>query len=641
MTKWGSLRLGFALSALVIARAAACDLDHAPSSTWSVTRQSGIAWLESPCGERMLAVGVDVVDAGASGKLVPRPHYDWTHFAPSLPAWVGATRGRLAAWGFDSVGAWSLPPQELRIPGAIDLELGRNSKFHWFDPFDPATAARMMSEARRLTAPYRGSPWRIGYFSDNEVGWWSGALFLFFSQKPTENYTKQHWVALLRRLYHDDWTRFTSDFAPPAGVASWDGLLRARAPTRLRPGGGGMRVVSAWTAEIAQHYYELSAKAIHAADPGALYLGDRLPIYYDPAAVRVEAPHVDVISVNYNVDSPEGWIAPYFFDGLRTLSHGKPVLVSEWFYAGVENRSGNRNNGHLMTVATQDLRATGAAAAAANFAALPELVGLQWFQYYDYPQGGRPDHEDYDFGLVDINDQPYEKLTSAFARTNRVLPLLHASARTLARGPFAAPETVIDPAHRSLVDFPKPASLLPPLKATDGGVAFGEAYLAWTRDGLALAHIGQDYYDRDLLAYDGTFPLAEAYRIELGIDAGAGPARFTIYVVPPPREMTKGPMRIAICAGAASLEHATSCAAVPGASAGYYGADQPRVVFDALLPWRALGLDGPPAAGRIRVGLAASSWFRGRTMSLSGKAPAAELREPARWLDVALAPKEG
>ncbi len=621
--------------------AAACDLDHAPSSAWTIARENGVAWLVTPCGERSLAVSVDIVDGGASGTNVPRPHYDWTRFAPSLPDWEAATRERLAAWGFNSVGAWSLPPQELRIPGAIDLELGRNARFHWFDPFDPATAARMMREARLLTAPYRGSPWRIGYFSDNEVGWWSGALFLFFSQKPAANHTKERWVMLLRHLYGDQWARFARDFVAPAGVASWSALLRTQEPTRLRPGGQGMRAVSAWTAEIAAHYYALSRQAIHAADPSALYLGDRLPIYYDPAAVRVEAPQVDAIAVNYNVDSPEGWIAPYFFDGLRALTGGKPVLVSEWFYASAENRSGNRNNGHLMTVATQALRATGAAAAAANFAGLPELVGLQWFQYYDYPQGGRADHEDYDFGLVDIDDRPYEALTAAFARANQALPLLHESARPLARGPFTAPEAAIDPAHRSLVDFPKPASLLPPLKATDGGVPFGEAYLAWNRDGIALAHIGQDYYDRDLLAYDGTFPLDEAYRLELGIDAGAGPARFTIYVVPPPRDQAKGPMRIAICAGAASLSPARSCAAVPGASAGYYGADQPRVVFDALLPWQALGLDAPPAAGRIRVGLAASTWFRGRSMSLSGEAPAKELGDPARWLEVPLANKEG
>src|SRR5579863_9276912 len=123
--------------------------------------------------------------------------------------------------------------------------------------------------------------------------------------------------------------------------------------THLRPGSGGIRVVREWTGIVAHRYYRLAAAAIHAADPGALYFGDRLPIYYDPAAVRAEAPYVDAIATNYNLDAGDGWIADYYFDGLRKLTGGKPVLVSEWFLAGRENRTGNRNNGHLMTVDTQ------------------------------------------------------------------------------------------------------------------------------------------------------------------------------------------------------------------------------------------------------------------------------------------------
>ena len=144
--------------------------------------------------------------------------------------------------------------------------------------------------------------------------------------------------------------------------------------------------------------------------------------------MRAEARHVDAIAVNYNVDSPEGWIAPYFFDGLRSLTGGKPVLISEWFYAARENRTGNRNNGHLMTVDTQAERARGAAAAAQGFAAVPEIVGLDWFQYYDYPTGGRADREDYNFGLVDIDDQPYEDLVGALGAANRRCRRFHAGA---------------------------------------------------------------------------------------------------------------------------------------------------------------------------------------------------------------------
>ena len=136
-----------------------------------------------------------------------------------------------------------------------------------------------------------------------------------------------------------------------------------------------------------------------------------------------------MIATNYNVDSPDGWIAHYYFDGLRKLSGNKPVLISEWFYAAKENETGNSNNEHLMTVPTQTERAAGAANAARNFARIPEIVGIHWFQYYDEPKGGRNDGEDYDFGLLDRRGRPYEKLVTALAATNHTLAGMHRSMR--------------------------------------------------------------------------------------------------------------------------------------------------------------------------------------------------------------------
>ena len=633
----------------IVSPGRACDLGDAPTTRWTVERdRRGEAWLKTPCGERFFSTGVNVVDGGASGAHLSRPHYSWQQAAPSLDAWAEATRARLLGWGFNSAGAWSLAPQQLRLPTVINLELGRLSKFHWFDPFDPAMPERMTAEARRLTAPYRATPYRIGYFSDNEVGWWGGALFVFYSAKPATNYTKQRWVAELRRDYDDDWQRFTADFVPPPGVDSWQKLLQAEAITRLRPGGNGSAAVREWTRVVAERYYALSAAALRAADPEALFLGDRLPIYYDPMAVEAEARHVDVIATNYNVDSPEGWVAPYYFDGLARLGQGKPVLVSEWFYAARENRTGNRNNGHLMTVDTQAERARGAAAAARDFAEFPDILGLHWFQYYDYPEGGRADREDYNFGLVDIRDRPYRRLVEALAAANRALPEIHAAGHPMARQAlqgFTVPRARIDAEHDSLIDWPKPHSLLPALKPEPGEVAFGEAYLAWSEAGLALATVGQDYDDLDLLAYDGDFPLSEAYRVELDLDAGAGPRRFTLYFIPPrsgeigAQDRSHPMMAPRLCAGAADAPGQNRCAAVPGARVLYFGADQPRIVGEALIPWRAIGLEGPPASRRIRVEVSSSAWFRSRWMSLSGLSPAAGSAAPDRWSVLRLAQK--
>src|SRR6185437_7900160 len=615
------------------AGAAACPgLADAPSSRWSLKSEGGVDWLVTPCGGRFFSIGVNVLDGEIPKEPVPgRVRYDWRRYYPSLDVWRDDAVRRLHAWGFNSAGGWSLAPDYLKLPSIPNLELGRLSRFHWFDPFDPATEERMDRLAKELVAPYRHSPYRIGYFTDNEVGWWGGALFAFYSQKPAASFTKQRWVEMLRQRYGDDWARFLGDFVPPPGVASWDGLLASEEPTRLRPGGEGIAAVRRWTGIVAERYYAMTERALRAADPDALIFGDRLPIYYDPEAVRAMARHVDAIAVNYNIDSPDGWVAPYFFDGLRQLSGGKPVLVSEWFFAANENRTGNRNNGHLMTVETQAERAAGAADAAINLARIPEMVGEHWFQYADHPKGGRADGEDYDFGLVDIENRPYERLVAALGRANRMLPGLHAASRagTAARD-LTIPEARIDLDARSLAAWPKPASLLPPLRPAAGEVAFGEAYLAWSPAGLSLATIGQDYYDIGLLAYDGEFPLGEAYRLELGIDAGAGPRRFVLYFVPPrTKTADHPPMRALLCTGEAAFP--SSCAPVPGGRSVYFGADQPRITAEAFLPWSALGLARPPASGRLRLDIAGIAWHRSRWMSLSGNPPAAMMAHPERW----------
>jgi hypothetical protein len=492
----------------------------------------------------------------------------------------------------------------------------------------------MMRLAPKLVAPYKDSPYRIGYFSDNEVGWWAGALFLFYSAKPAENFTKQRWVAMLRQDYGGDWQRFTQDFIAPGGVHSWEALLHSEDYTHMRPGGHGIRSVREWTGIVAEHYYTLAAKAIRAADPAALYFGDRLPIYYDPAAVRAMARHVDVITANYNPDASDGWIAHYFWDGLEELSGGKPVLVAEWFFAANQNRTGNKNNGHLMTVETQDERARGAAAVQQNFAAIPALVGTHWFQYYDHPKGGRPDGEDYDFGLVDINDRPYRRLTEALGEANRRAPSIHEAAPPAAPSMRndELPHAAISLTDHSLSDWPKPASLLPPLKAEPGTVDFGEIYLSWSAKGLNLATIGQDYFDVDLMSYDNAFPLGESYRVEIGVDAGAGPKRLTLFFIPP-RTRIKDylEMKWTVCAGPADQAIRYGCTSAGGSEAMYFGADQPRVTAEMTIPWSYLGIAPPLPGASLKAEVAMTSWHNERWMSLSGKPPEADLAAPEEW----------
>jgi hypothetical protein len=612
--------------------AADCNPPWPSNSRWKLESRNGVSWLVTPCGERFLSVGINGLDEKL---LVPPPDLradkSWVSSHLDADSWARRTAQRMSAWGFNTVGGFS--SADLPLPRIPELLLGWKSDFLWSDPFDPSAESRVMAAARELVAPYKDGGYRIGYFSDNEIGWWNGALFVFYIQKPATNYSKRKLVNLIRNCYGGNWRRFTADFVVPPALSSFDELLKSSdMPVRLRPGGSGINVIRRWTNLLAEHYYRFVQHALHEADRHALNFGDRLPIYYDPDAVRAMAPYVDVVATNYNVDSPDGWIAHYYFEGLRRLTGNKPVLVSEWFFCAQQNRSGNTNNGHLMTVGTQAERARGAANAARHFALIPSVVGIHWFQYYDEPKGGRRDGEDYDAGLVDTSDRPYEDLVAALSDANRNLVKLHQSAgsRSVANHSTTIdiPEADIDARERDLAQWPKDEALIGGVAAPPPEVPFGDLFLAWSAKGLHLATISQDYYDKDLLAYGEVFPLEEAFRIDLGIDAGAGPRRFAFFVVPPkqfPKKVAPQ-FRIEVC----RMDRA-ACVHVPSAIATYFGSNQPRITAEMTLPWEAFGTSGPPRDRRLRLQLAATAFHRSRWMSLSGAAPEKAMQDSTSW----------
>jgi hypothetical protein len=159
---------------------------------------------------------------------------------------------------------------------------------------------------------------------------------------------------------------------------------------------------------------------------------------------------------------------------------------------------------------------------------------------------------------------PYEQLTEALTEANRRVPQIHAAAKAVAptMRDFELPHAAISLSDHSISDWPKPASLLPPLIPSPGAVDFGEIYLSWSDKGLNLATVGQDYFDVDLMSYDGAFPLAESYRVEIGVDAGAGPRRLTLFFIPP-RTRIKDylEMKWTVCAGAADAAIRDGCTA--------------------------------------------------------------------------------
>ncbi|EHJ49272.1 hypothetical protein DFW101_3273 [Solidesulfovibrio carbinoliphilus subsp. oakridgensis] len=613
---------------------AACAL----AGGFGVARDGGVSWLTLPGGPRFFSIGADTVNCGT--EPVQADAYSFSACYADRDAWAADTEARLRSWGFNTRGGWSDPTTRMSLPLVPEIDLGRNSRLHWFDPFAPDALAKTVAKARELTEPHRNNPAVIGYFTDNEVGWWNAPLFRWYLGNEWAVYSKQFLWRMIFDHYRGRWDRLLADFVPGPDVHSFEDLKKGRAVLKLRPGGQGIHLIQKFTAACAGRYYELVHKALKAVDPDRLVMGDRLPLYYNQDAVLASRGHLDVLSTNYNVDTPDGWVAPYYFEGLAKLTDA-PVLISEFFFAADENRSGNINNGHLMHVKTQAERAAGAAAAVRNFAAFPNVVGTHWFQYYDEPSGGRGDGENFNMGLVDIRNEPYEGLVAALTRANAAVPAIHvASAKAAPPLPAVVPvrpaRGPVNATDDSLADWPdKAATRLPWFTVPAPHVPFGDVHVSWSPDSLNLFNLAQNYADLYLLDHDGPFPVSETYRINLDVDAGAGVRHFAACLVPRPHAKYPGRFELA----PELYEVAADGSLVRLEEKGVLQVldkPLPHIAVEMALPAKLFGVDRLTAGMPLRIGISVTTFYREMTMTL-GQGPQGRTgRDGAKALPMAM-----
>ena len=166
-------------------------------------------------GQLFYSKGVNFLDAGKeSPKSKEKQAFYWGNFFSTIEQWRRTAGVQLLEWGFNTRGGWSDPSPEFDLALTVDLELGRNSKFHWFDPFDPKQEKETLEWAEKLTAPFRNDPKLLGYFTDNEVGWWNSALFVWYLGKGWDNHTKRVLWQVLYDYYEGSWDKLLKDWVP-------------------------------------------------------------------------------------------------------------------------------------------------------------------------------------------------------------------------------------------------------------------------------------------------------------------------------------------------------------------------------------------------------------------------------------------
>ena len=127
----------------------------------------------------------------------------------------------------------------------------------------------------------------------------------------------------------------------------------------------------------------------------------------------------DVYSHNIYSYVPE----PAFLDRLHQLT-GRPILLGEFHFGA----PGGGLSAGLGQTRDQLERGVAYRYYLENAAAHPALIGAHWFQWWDQPNTGRSDGENYNIGLVDVTDRPYPEMVAAMQASHARLFAVHSAA---------------------------------------------------------------------------------------------------------------------------------------------------------------------------------------------------------------------
>ena len=294
------------------------------------------------------------------------------------------------------------------------------------------------------------------------------------------------------------------------GKLERDGFLAvaaARAPQAYQ------RLLDAWISHLAGTYFRTTTTLVRKYDPNHLVLGIRYRGNAPREVVRASKDYTDAQSLNYYVSDAR--LDEAMFKMISSESD-QPILISEYSFHALDGRSGNRNTiGFDAQVLDQQARGEAYRAFTTRLARVPNVIGADWFQWMDEPPSGRQsDGEDVNFGVVDIDDHPYQPLVDAIRSTTTLLNGLHESSSTDKRQDVWRDSFANLPAFHvpllekpiringELSDWPA-ACRIPGIKPA---LAIGternplrepNVYLGWSTEGLTLAF---EVFDTDVSA---------------------------------------------------------------------------------------------------------------------------------------------
>ncbi|WP_131479120.1 hypothetical protein [Flavobacterium sp. T16_6] len=319
--------------------------------------------------------------------------------------WAKKETQLLRNYGFNGVGAWSnldllkkeenpliytliISPMGMyhsehlkKYGGSYKTASWQNYRFDLAMVFDKEFDA-YIAKAIAPLSKYKEDKYLLGYFTDNELPWYTDALdkHLTLLAKDEQGY-------IAAKAWLDERKGFNASISD---VIQEDRM--------------------AFTAFYFETYMKKVTKALRKADPNHLYLGcrfnqDKGQELTNPEIFKVAGKYMDVISINhYRKWEPSQEILNNWGEW-----SGKPFMITEW-YTKAEDSGLPNNTGAGWLVKTQKDRGYFYQNFTLELLKNKNSVGWHWFKYMDNdPEdlSTDPSNRDSNKGIVNSKFEPY------------------------------------------------------------------------------------------------------------------------------------------------------------------------------------------------------------------------------------------
>lgn len=400
-----------------------------------VRDQGGTWWFQRADGTRFYSLGVNNVTPEPFRPQAGTDYYNPVpeQFGGRVDAWASSVAELLSASGFNTLGAWSSLdiPTGREMVAAPVLYVVEHEHTRCLSPIRPDFEEFVRANVKAAVAKIPAGAHLLGVFLDNEMPWYGKSgwddlpnytlLEQAFELPASDARRKAALEFLIAR--HPDAAAFAAAYERP--LSGWEQLSADYLTRCVSPAAAADR--EAFTALLADRFYEVTTRIVRAEMPGVLILGTRIPGNAPDAVIRACGRHCDVMSLNQYLAAPR--TDEYTLTRFRVLG-GRPIMHTEFSWRARQNASGNPNSRGAGTVVdTQADRAAAYRSLIADMATVPYVIGSHWFEFADQSPQGRFDGEDSNYGIVDIRNRPYVELLDAMRQTNAEVHSLHAESQ--------------------------------------------------------------------------------------------------------------------------------------------------------------------------------------------------------------------